>query len=88
MSRKTLILIWQPPPISRQKPHFALPPSFLPPISINFEQVGPPFIKGGLWLTTAVDPRHLKVKEDISLTKNYCITISIQKITFIHKFIL
>ena len=33
-------------------------------------------------------PQHLKVKEDISLTKNYCITISIQKITFIHKFIL
>ena len=33
-------------------------------------------------------PPALKVKEyDISLTKNYCITISIQKIT-IHKFIL
>ena len=38
--------------------------------------------------TTAVDPQHLKVEEDISLTKNYCITISIQKISSIHKFIL
>ena len=38
--------------------------------------------------TTAVDPQHLKVKEDISLTKNDCITISIQKISSTHKFIL
>ena len=39
--------------------------------------------------TTAVEPRHLKVKEkDISLTKKYCITISIIKISSIHKFIL
>ena len=37
---------------------------------------------------TMVDPQHLKVEEDISLTKNYCITISIQKIRSIHKFIL
>ena len=34
-------------------------------------------------------PQHLKVKEyDISLTKNYCITIRIQKISSIHKLIL
>ena len=34
---------------------------------------------------TAVEPQHLKVKvKDISLTKNYCITISIQKISSIH----
>ena len=39
--------------------------------------------------TTAVYPRHLKVKEqDISLTKNYCITISIKIISSIHIFIL
>ena len=38
--------------------------------------------------TTAVDTWHLRVEEDISLTKNYCITISIQKIRSIHKFIL
>ena len=38
--------------------------------------------------TTAVDPRHLKVEEDIKLTKNYCIIINIQKISSIHKFIL
>ena len=39
--------------------------------------------------TAVVDPQHLKVKElDISLTKNYCITITIQKISVIHKFIL
>ena len=38
--------------------------------------------------TTVVDPQHLKVKEDISLTKNDCITISIQKISSTHKFIL
>ena len=39
--------------------------------------------------TTAVDPQHLKVKQKyISLTKNYFITISIQKISSIHKFIL
>ena len=38
--------------------------------------------------TTAMDPRHLKVKEkDISLTKKYCITISILKVSSIHKFI-
>ena len=39
--------------------------------------------------TTAVDPWHFKVKEyDISLTKNYCINISIQKISSIYKLIL
>ena len=38
--------------------------------------------------TTAVDPHHLKVKEqDISLTKNYCITINIKIISSIHIFI-
>ena len=36
---------------------------------------------------TAVDPQHLKVKEDISLAKDYCITISIQKISSIHKMV-
>ena len=37
----------------------------------------------------AVDLQHLKVKEqDINLTKSYCITISIQKISSIDKFIL
>ena len=38
--------------------------------------------------TTAVDPRHLKVAEDISLPKNCCIAISIQKASLIDKFIL
>ena len=38
--------------------------------------------------TTAVGPWHLKVVEDTSLTKNYCITIRIQKISAIHKLIL
>ena len=39
--------------------------------------------------TTAVDLRYLKVKKkDISLTKNYSITISIPEISSIHKFIL
>ena len=39
--------------------------------------------------TTAVDPQHSKVKEqDISLTRNYCIIVSIQIITSIHTFIL
>ena len=39
--------------------------------------------------TIAVDPRHLKVKEyNISLTKTYNITISIQKFNSIHKFTL
>ena len=37
--------------------------------------------------TTADYPQHLQVEEDISLTKN-CITISIQKISSIHIFIL
>ena len=37
--------------------------------------------------TTAADSWHLKVKEDISLTKNHCITISIQKTSSIHKLI-
>ena len=37
----------------------------------------------------AVDLQNLKVKEqDINLTKSYCITISIQKISSIDKFIL
>ena len=35
-----------------------------------------------------MNPQHLKVKEkNISLTKKYCITISIQKVSSIHKFI-
>ena len=39
--------------------------------------------------TTAVDPRHLKVKEkDISPTQNYCITVSIQIISSIYILIL
>ena len=40
--------------------------------------------------TTAVDPCQLKLKEkDISLTKNYyCITISIQEISSVQKFVL
>ena len=40
--------------------------------------------------TTAVD-WHLKVKDvkyDVGLTKNYCITVSMQKISSIHKLIL
>ena len=36
---------------------------------------------------TAVNPQHLKVKEDICLAKDYCITISIQKISSIHKMV-
>ena len=41
------------------------------------------------WSITAVDPRHLKDKEYyISLTKNYCVTISIKIISSIHIFIL
>ena len=43
----------------------------------------------GLTSTTAVD-WHLKVKNkkcDVSLIKNYCITVSMQKITSIHKLI-
>ena len=39
-------------------------------------------------ITTTVEPWHLKANgEDISLTQNYCITISIQIINSIHKFI-
>ena len=39
--------------------------------------------------TTAVDPQLFKAKEyDINLTKNYCITISIKKISSIHKVII
>ena len=40
---------------------------------------------GGPTSTTAVD-RHLKVKDikHVGLTKNYCITVSIQKISSIH----
>ena len=33
--------------------------------------------------TTAVDPLHLKDKEYISLTRNYCLTISIYIISLI-----
>ena len=37
---------------------------------------------------TTVDSWHLEVKQkDISLTKSYCITVSVQKISSIHKFI-
>ena len=32
--------------------------------------------------------QYLKVREHISLTKNYCITIGIKKISSIHKYIL
>ena len=41
--------------------------------------------------TTAVDPGHLKFKDteyDLGSTKNYCITISMQKISSICHFIL
>ena len=44
---------------------------------------------GRLTSTTAVD-WHLKVKDkkcDVGLTKNYCITVSMQKISSIHKLI-
>ena len=44
---------------------------------------------GGLTGTTAVD-WNLKVKDiayDVSLTKNYCLTVSIQKISSIHTLI-
>ena len=44
---------------------------------------------GGLTSTIAVD-WHLKVKDieyDIGLTKNYCVTVSMQKISSIHKLI-
>ena len=43
----------------------------------------------GLTSTTAVD-WHLKVKDkkcDVDLIKNYCITVSMQKISSIHKLI-
>ena len=47
--------------------------------SIKSKQKGQPH-----WTT-----QHLKVKEkDISLTKNYCITVSIKKISSVHRFIL
>ena len=36
---------------------------------------------------TTVDRLHLKVDEDISLTRNDCITVSTEKISSIHKFI-
>ena len=48
-----------------------------------------PATAGELTSTTAVD-WHLKVKDkkcDVGLTKNYCITVSLQKITSIHKHI-
>ena len=42
-------------------------------------------------LTTIVVDWHLKVKEDIeynvSLTKNYCITVSMQKLSSVHTLI-
>ena len=38
--------------------------------------------------TAVVVPQHFKIKEsDIHLTENYCTTISIQKISPIHEFI-
>ena len=49
-----------------------------------------PATAGGLASTTAVD-WHLKVKDmdnNIRLTKNYCITVSMQKINSIHTLIL
>ena len=49
-----------------------------------------PAIARGLTSTTSVD-WHLKVKHieyDFDLTKNYCITVSMQKISWIHKLIL
>ena len=45
---------------------------------------------GGPTSTTAVE-QHLKVKDieyDIGITKNYCMTVSMQKISSIHKLIL
>ena len=48
-----------------------------------------PATAGGLTGTTTVD-WHLKVKDienDVCLTKNYCITVSIQKISSIHTLI-
>ena len=44
---------------------------------------------GGLTSKIAVD-WHLKVKDieyDVGLTKNYCVTVSMQKISSIHKLI-
>ena len=49
-----------------------------------------PAAAGGLTRTTAVD-WHLKVRDiecDVSLTKNYCITVSMRKISSIHTLIL
>ena len=50
----------------------------------------PPAIARGLTSTNSVD-WHLKVKDiecDVGLTKNYCITVSLQKVSSIHKLIL
>ena len=50
----------------------------------------PPATAEGLTSTTAVD-WHLKVKYteyDVGLTTNYCVTVSIQKISSIYKLIL
>ena len=49
-----------------------------------------PATAGGLANTTAVD-WHLKVKDkeyNVGLTKNYCITVSMQKISSIHTLVL
>ena len=49
-----------------------------------------PATAGGLASTTVVD-WHLKVKDieyNVGLTKNYCITVSMQKVSSIHKLIL
>ena len=48
-----------------------------------------PTTAGGLTSTTTV-AWHLKVEDkncDVGLTKNYCITVSMQKISSIHKLI-
>ena len=49
-----------------------------------------PATAGGLTSTTAVD-WHLKLKDieyEVGLTKNYCITVSMQKISSVHTIIL
>ena len=49
----------------------------------------PNWIENKTRSTTAVDPQHLKVKQQgISLPRNYSIIVSIQIITSIHTFIL
>ena len=54
-----------------------------------FHRILPPTARRLITSTTAVD-WHLKVKNkksDVGLIKNYCITVSMQKISSIHKLI-